>query len=645
MAGAQLLLEESIDNVLIGSDPACRFCLPLPGVSPIHARIWMDSTGVTVYDTHSPRGLYINDDRVNGQAPLRNGDILWLGTPGEDDVVMIQCRIPPRPSTTASQRTAKALEGDETFAYGQTPGEPAATTVLESDVLQEEPANLDSTTILESDTVLEAVSEPEPVLEVVPDSPPEPAPTGFAMVDDPLYKATRVPESEPSDENDRTMVVRQQAPALPPPPDPISFEDETIVESPGSFPTPGAEHDTHTERYRVPDSFADSLPPPPAPAPIPPHVEPPAEETHVAPPPTPVPPHRPAVEPPHVSPPRTPPPKSAPPAPKAAASAQRSKSGGSKSTLLVAGLVFVVLVLGAGAAAFFLLPRLTKPAVPSPAPETLAQAPVTTVPPATAPPETTAAAPPETTVVPETPAPSPTTTPKPAASPSPAPSASPKASPSPAKATPKAATPAPAEVNPAQQAAAQLATLLDQGEAAAAQHKYADAVAAFDQALKIDASNARATAGKASATTSLAASRKTFVPNHTQVVTKDAKSNLAGFDSADVKVAKAPDYSALIEFEVTPASVKPGDNYSVRIILTNDGKKPLKIGGLTVTSTLNGTPSAGPATPKTRLVGPQQKVDLQEVSGVWADGATSWGLEVVVTSDRGDIFKNQLTWR
>src|SRR5512136_2129565 len=95
-AGAQFVFEEAVDNVLIGADPSCRFCLDLPGVSPVHARIWIDDTGITIYDTNSPRGLFVNDDRVEGQVRLRNGDIIWLGSPGDEQSVMIQCRVPGR---------------------------------------------------------------------------------------------------------------------------------------------------------------------------------------------------------------------------------------------------------------------------------------------------------------------------------------------------------------------------------------------------------------------------------------------------------------------------------------------------------------------------------------------------------------------
>jgi hypothetical protein len=91
--GRRLEVEETVDDILIGSDPDCRLSLDLPGVSPIHARVWMDLDGAKVLDTRSPRGVFVNDGRVEGESPLVDGDILWLGTPGEDGSVMIQCRF------------------------------------------------------------------------------------------------------------------------------------------------------------------------------------------------------------------------------------------------------------------------------------------------------------------------------------------------------------------------------------------------------------------------------------------------------------------------------------------------------------------------------------------------------------------------
>src|SRR4029453_2184389 len=101
LAGRNFVLEDAGDNILIGSDASCQFVLDTPGVSPIHARLWVDLNGATVYDTNSPNGVYVNDDRVVKEAPVRNGDILWLGPPGEEGSLLIQCILPPPPPQPA----------------------------------------------------------------------------------------------------------------------------------------------------------------------------------------------------------------------------------------------------------------------------------------------------------------------------------------------------------------------------------------------------------------------------------------------------------------------------------------------------------------------------------------------------------------
>lgn len=96
---------DPVDNVLVGSDSSCGFCIDAPGVSPVHARIWMDPEGATVFDTRSPSGVYVNDERVKEKASLRHGDILWLGPPGGDASAMIQVSLPARDAPGAALAT------------------------------------------------------------------------------------------------------------------------------------------------------------------------------------------------------------------------------------------------------------------------------------------------------------------------------------------------------------------------------------------------------------------------------------------------------------------------------------------------------------------------------------------------------------
>jgi hypothetical protein len=88
--------DEVVTTILIGSDPDCHLAFAdRPGVSPIHARIEAGLGESVVKDTHAPLGLWVNKTRVEKQAPLRPGDLLWLGPPGDPDSTCIECRFEP----------------------------------------------------------------------------------------------------------------------------------------------------------------------------------------------------------------------------------------------------------------------------------------------------------------------------------------------------------------------------------------------------------------------------------------------------------------------------------------------------------------------------------------------------------------------
>ena len=99
MAGTRFVIDESFETVVLGADETCDFRLALPGVAPIHARLVVEASGVSIHDAGSDGGLHVNDNPVlDSGTPLRNGDIVWLGTPGE----------PLYPSVTRSPSAATA---------------------------------------------------------------------------------------------------------------------------------------------------------------------------------------------------------------------------------------------------------------------------------------------------------------------------------------------------------------------------------------------------------------------------------------------------------------------------------------------------------------------------------------------------------
>jgi hypothetical protein len=198
----------------------------------------------------------------------------------------------------------------------------------------------------------------------------------------------------------------------------------------------------------------------------------------------------------------------------------------------------------------------------------------------------------------------------------------------------------------AQQAAAQVASLLGQAEAAMGARQYDQAVGHFDEVLRLDPQNAKATADRATAVVQRDAARKKFVAGRTVVKTEKAAGGLAGFDSGDVAVQKAPDFLGRLEFEMSPASgIKAGDPYTLRFFLVNDGKKAIRVQGITVNTQVNGSGAGAPVANTSREVLPQQRAQIGEASGSWKDGTTSWSAELLVTANKGDSLRNQLTWR
>jgi len=198
LKGKTLLLEDAVDEILVGSDPDSRLCLDLPGVSPIHARIWLDLAGATVYDTRSARGVYINDTRVDGEAPMHDGDILWLGAPGQEDSVMIQFRGPagiipatgpPAASVAAWGEEPAIMSSDDELAFDLDP--PGAAT-------DDEPA-----------FVLEPPPRPPPATaaKAAPPAPPPPKSADaeplaglldeFAFLEEPTAAAAPAPPPAP----------------------------------------------------------------------------------------------------------------------------------------------------------------------------------------------------------------------------------------------------------------------------------------------------------------------------------------------------------------------------------------------------------------------------------------------------------------
>ena len=161
LAGTRCVLPET-GTVTIGSSPDSTLPLDLPTVAPFHARVEVEAGRVTVHDTGAERTVHVNDNPLDPDGTvLRNGDILWLGVPGEDEVVMLQCVLPRRPVEAPSPVTLPAtpalppsppgpatptpdIETQALWSFGETPSPTAAPRVA-AEPVREEPTGTEET--------------------------------------------------------------------------------------------------------------------------------------------------------------------------------------------------------------------------------------------------------------------------------------------------------------------------------------------------------------------------------------------------------------------------------------------------------------------------------------------------------------------
>jgi hypothetical protein len=67
------------ENV-IGRDPVCSVWLDQPGVSRRHARVVVTDDRAEIEDLGSTNGTFVSDTAINGRHPLRDADVIQLGS-------------------------------------------------------------------------------------------------------------------------------------------------------------------------------------------------------------------------------------------------------------------------------------------------------------------------------------------------------------------------------------------------------------------------------------------------------------------------------------------------------------------------------------------------------------------------------------
>jgi hypothetical protein len=176
---------------------------------------------------------------------------------------------------------------------------------------------------------------------------------------------------------------------------------------------------------------------------------------------------------------------------------------------------------------------------------------------------------------------------------------------------------------------------------------YETAIRLYTEALQLDPKHASAESHRTTAIERLGANRR-FVSGETSVTggkEKEKGSVPKGFDPGGVSVKQSGEVPGTLQFDVAPTSMKPGAPYSVQVYLKNDGQKGIRVDAVVVASISNGERSVSRVSSKAREVAPRERSLILELPGVWRKDVTAWSVEVLVTSSRGDVYRNTVTWR
>jgi tRNA A-37 threonylcarbamoyl transferase component Bud32/tetratricopeptide (TPR) repeat protein len=215
-----------------------------------------------------------------------------------------------------------------------------------------------------------------------------------------------------------------------------------------------------------------------------------------------------------------------------------------------------------------------------------------------------------------------------------------------------------------QQLTAQVNTYINQATTALSNKQYDVAVKLYDEALRLDPGNATATSARVGAITAKAMSEapgtgatsrpagRTFVGGRTQASSAETKAGAVpdGFeDSAGVVVKKGSQAAELpgkLSFEVSPDPVRSGEKYAVNVQLQNEGDAPIQIKGLQLITTINGRKGQGQLPPLVASVAPRQKALLYRVENeIWKEDTSAWSMEAIVTTGRGETYRNSVSWK
>jgi hypothetical protein len=167
----------------------------------------------------------------------------------------------------------------------------------------------------------------------------------------------------------------------------------------------------------------------------------------------------------------------------------------------------------------------------------------------------------------------------------------------------------------------------------------------YDEALQLYERAAAAVPADKSLAAAAQSLKRRFVPTLTESWSrKGVDGKLTGFETGGVAVKRVPENEGRLDFVISPPRVRPGDTFKVDIHLTNAGKKPIRLSGLTAVRSADGKREGGAvALLGKKTVEMRQREHIGTVEGTWAEVA-KWLMDVQVAADNGDAYNAKLKW-
>jgi serine/threonine protein kinase len=204
--------------------------------------------------------------------------------------------------------------------------------------------------------------------------------------------------------------------------------------------------------------------------------------------------------------------------------------------------------------------------------------------------------------------------------------------------------------------------LIDNYVSQAAEHlknrNYEAAIAAYDKALEQDPTNVQLITGRNNVQMSLeqqkaAASVRALQISETAteyVSPSSGNEGPKGFETGGVKVqqaTKAPENPGELVLQIQPETVQPGDPFTLRVRVHNQGNKPIGVRSIELVSTY-GSKTTGKGqqlTPLVQRVNPRDTSVIWETRGTWTEDQNQGSIEAIVTLIGDAKLRKTIRWQ